>query len=87
MSDDKDAIIEALREENRRLNAIQGVRRDENADRMNMALNRLAAHAGGEASLAAIQSRGASVYQPGITDADPVAMDASLALLKDWGLV
>lgn len=80
------AEIKALRAENRRLNAIQEVRHDENAQKMNMALHRVAAHAGGESSLQAIQAQGASVYQPGLTSADPLAMDAAQALLQDWGL-
>lgn len=86
MSDDKDAIIEALRAENRRLNEEHAVRHDENAARMNAALMRTAQHAGGESSLAAIQNQGSSTYQPGALQADGVAMDASRALLQDWGL-
>lgn len=87
MSEDKDALIAQLRAENLRLNAIAEQKQDENAQKFNMGLARVAQHAAVEGNLAMIQSQGASI-QPGMAGtADPVAMEAAGYVLADWGLI
>lgn len=77
MSDDLQAEVERLREENRRLNAIQEVKKDERAAEMNMALRRQAAHADSEAS------RYRQIQAGGLEVGGSMAEDA---LVRDWGL-
>lgn len=84
------AELARLRAENVRLNEERAVRHDENAERMNMGLARLAQHAAGEASLAAIQQRGLSIMNAGPTaggsQAGELAIEAVAGDMKFWGL-
>lgn len=77
MSEDLQAEVERLREENRRLNAIQEVKKDERAQEMNMALRRQAAHADSE------MGRYRQIQAGGLGVGGSVAEDA---LVRDWGL-
>lgn len=71
------AELEALRAENKRLNAIEEVKKDERAQEMNMALRRQAAHADTE------MGRYRQIQAGGLGVGGSVAEDA---LVRDWGL-